>query len=259
MEISKSFVVNAPADAAWAFLTEPARVVRCLPGATLGDQVDERTYAGTIAIRVGPVQASYRGTMKFERLDRESLTAEIAAQGQETRGRGGARMKMVSRLAAITPTETEISVTSDVQVVGLLAQFGRGMIRDVSDQLFQKFVDCARAELESATAAASPSPDAVPVGAEETETAAEPALATTAAAEAAVAAVSPVVPVAAPLTTLPAAVVPPAAVPPAAEPIDALSLGGAALGRAAGRTVRRPVFWIAVILLLLVLFWVFSR
>jgi uncharacterized protein len=252
MEISKSFVVNAPAAAAWEFLTTPARVARCLPGAALGEAVDERTRSGTIGIKVGPVQASYRGTMRFERLDREAWTAELSAQGQETRGRGGAQMRMTSRLVERAPGETEVHVTSDVQVVGLLAQFGRGMIQDVSDQLFQRFVDCARAELEAAPAALTP--------AEVPAVAAEAVAESGAAPPATAAAAGPRPPDAAPAR--PAAVPPapaPVAVPHAAEPIDALSLGGAALGRAAGRAARRPVVWVAVLLLVLLLAWLISR
>ena len=254
MEISKSFVVNAPAAAAWEFLTTPARVVRCLPGAALGEAVDERTHAGTISIKVGPVQASYRGTMRFERLDAEARTAEIVASGQETRGRGGAQMRMTSRMVERAPGETEVHVTSDVQVVGLLAQFGRGMIQDVSDQLFQRFVDCARAELEAAPATPTP-PEAVAVAAD--------AVAESVAAPPAPAAAAGPASVDAAPAPRPAATIPPAATPTpaphAAEPIDALSLGGAALGRAAGRAARRPVVWAVVLLLVLALVWLISR
>ncbi|HEX6746171.1 MAG TPA: SRPBCC family protein [Longimicrobium sp.] len=247
MEISKSFVVNAPAAAAWEFLTEPARVVRCLPGAALGEQVDEHSHAGTISIKVGPVQASYRGTMRFERLDRDALTAEISAQGQETRGRGGAKMTMTSRLVEITPSETEIHVTSDVQVMGVLAQFGRGMIQDVSDQLFQKFVDCARATLESPAPAeaapATPVPATIPIA--DAGPPIDPG--------------SPVPSAAAAVPLAAASAVPAATLPVAGEPIDALSLGGAALGRAAGRAARRPVVWVAALAIVLVVVWLFRR
>jgi len=153
IDIAKNFVVKAPRSAAWDFLTDPSRVVRCLPGAALTNQIDERTYAGTVTVKVGPVTASFKGTMRFERLDRESWTAEMVAAGQEVRGKGGADMRMTSQLVERTAGETEVTVTSQVNIVGVLAQFGRGMIQDVSDQLFQKFVDAARAELEPAASA----------------------------------------------------------------------------------------------------------
>jgi hypothetical protein len=150
MEISKSFVVKASPEAAWNFLTDPARVARCLPGAQITDKVDDRTYTGTITMKVGPVAASYKGKMTFAELDPVARTAALVASGQDVRGKGGADMRMTSRLVERAPGETEVHITSQVNVVGILAQFGRGMIQDVSDQMFDKFVAAARAELETA-------------------------------------------------------------------------------------------------------------
>ena len=170
MEISKSFLVHASPEAAWNFLTDPVRVARCLPGAAITNQVDERTHAGTITVKVGPVTATYKGTMRFERLDPAARTAEIVAAGQDVRGKGGADMRMTSTLVERAPGETEVRITSQVNVMGILAQFGRGMIQDVSDQMFGTFVEAVRAELErpddSATAppAAAPPIDALALG-----------------------------------------------------------------------------------------------
>jgi carbon monoxide dehydrogenase subunit G len=141
--------VKASPEAAWAFLTDPNRVARCLPGAQITNKIDEKTYAGTITMKVGPVAASYKGTMTFEQLDATARTAAIVAAGQDVRGKGGADMRMTSRLIERAPSETEIQITSQVNVMGILAQFGRGMIQDVSDQMFDKFVAAARAELET--------------------------------------------------------------------------------------------------------------
>ncbi len=154
--IEKSFVVNAPAGAVWDFLTDPRRVAHCLPGAAITEQVDDKTYAGTMTVKVGPVTAAYRGKLRFDRLDPEAREAELSGTGQETRGKGGADMRMHSRIVERSPTESEVTVRSDVNVVGVLAQFGRGMIQDVSDQLFQKFSDAMRRELEGAATAARP-------------------------------------------------------------------------------------------------------
>ena len=151
--IEKHFVVNAARDEVWAFLTDPSRVAGCLPGAAITGQVDEQTHAGTIAVKVGPVSARYKGTVRFERLDQDEGVAEIAAAGQDARGKGGADMRMTSRVAARGPAETEVSVASTVNVTGILAQFGRGMIQDVSDQMFRQFTDAMRVELESHPAA----------------------------------------------------------------------------------------------------------
>jgi carbon monoxide dehydrogenase subunit G len=152
--IEKRFVVAAPAAAVWEFLTDPAKVASCLPGAAITGKEDDTTWVGTMTVKVGPVTASYRGKLRFERLDAEAREAEIAASGQETRGKGGADMRMKSRVVERGPRETEVTVASDVNVVGVLAQFGRGMIQDVSDQLFRKFTEGMRRQLEAEPGAA---------------------------------------------------------------------------------------------------------
>ena len=219
MQIEKSFTVRAPAAAVWEFLTDPARVAGCLPGAAITGQVDEKSYGGTMTVKVGPVTASYRGTMRFERLDAAAREAEIVASGQETRGKGGADMRMTSRVVERAPGETEVTVISVVNIVGVLAQLGGRMIQDVSDQLFQKFTECMRRQLEVPAAAAPSAP---------------------------VAAVAP---------DMPAVAAPP---PPAvSEPqaLDLGALGAAAAGRAATRALRRPAFWIAVLVVAAVVYW----
>lgn len=206
IQIEKSFTIKAPPDAVWAFLTDPYRVAGCLPGAAITEKLDENSYAGTITIKVGPVTANYRGKMRFEKLDPAAREAEIAGVGQETRGKGGADMKMKSRVISLPDGSTQVTVNSDVNVVGALAQFGRGMIQDVSDQLFQKFTDAMRRDLEAAPTAAS-------------ESAAAP---------------------------------PP---PPVADALDVGSIGAAAAGRAAARTLRKPAFWIILIILAVIIYW----
>jgi len=220
MEISKSFVVKAPAAAVWSFLTDPVRVARCLPGAAITNQVDERTHAGTITVKVGPVAATYKGTMRFERLDPAARTAEIVASGQDMRGKGGADMRMTSTLVERAPRETEVTITSQVNVMGILAQLGRGMIQDVSDQMFGTFVAAARAELEKpdapGSAAASNAPGNVTSSG------------TSSAASA------------------------PAPPPP---PIEVLSFGSAVAGRAAARAVAKPVVWVVILIVVISLYW----
>jgi uncharacterized protein len=225
MQIEKSFVVKAPASAVWEFLTDPYKVASCLPGAAITEKVDEQAYTGTMTVKVGPVTASYRGKMRFERLDAAAGEADIVASGQETRGKGGADMRMKSRVVERAPGETEVTVVSDVNVMGILAQFGRGMIQDVSDQLFQKFTDAMRRQLETA-----PAPVAVPVAPEAPVSSAAPEME-----------VPSATPPPAPAPTLPA--------------LDVGALGAQAAGRAAGRTLQRPGFWIAAIVLALILYW----
>ncbi len=211
MKIEKQFTVRAPADRVWAFLTDPHRVARCLPGAAITGQEDEHTYTGSVTVKVGPVQSSYTGKIRFEKLDAATRTAELTARGQDVRGKGGAEMRMTSRLVE-RGAVTEVTVVSEVSVTGILAQFGRGMIQDVSDHMFQQFTEAMRTELEGNAVPASRSG------------ASDPA--------------------------------PPASPPQA---IDAVSLGTAVAGRAARRAAGRPAFWVAVVLVLLAVYWLFVR
>ena len=157
------FVVKAPPDVVWAHLIDPYKVAPALPGATVTEKVDERTYKGTITVKVGPVSARYRGTAHFETLDAANRTMEMLGSAQDVAGRGGADLKMTSRLVERAPDETEVSVVSEVNVTGILAQFGRGMIQDVSNQMFQKFTEAVRAQLEQPVAAQAAPLETAPV------------------------------------------------------------------------------------------------
>lgn len=245
--IEKQFVVNAARRDVWAFLTDPSRVAGCLPGAAIAEQVDERTHAGTIAVKVGPVSARYKGTVRFERLDEGEGVAEIAAAGQDVRGKGGADMRMTSRVVERGPAETEVTVSSTVNISGILAQFGRGLIQDVSDQMFRQFTDAMRAALESPAApadvaaqvgdrAASDSPkEGADAMRPATDSAGTP---------------RPVADSAGAQATGDRASGRGARDDDA---IDAVSLGSTVGKRALGRLVRRPGFWLAVVIVAAIL------
>jgi carbon monoxide dehydrogenase subunit G len=160
MQIEQKCSINAPPQNVWAFLIDPYQVVSCLPGATIVDKIDDRTYTGAITVKVGPVTATYKGRICFERLAPDSYEAEITGQGQEERGRGGAEMRMVSRLHRLESGGTEVAVSAEVNLIGLLAQFGRGVIQDVSDQLFQQFTASMKHKLEASSPGGRPHPPA---------------------------------------------------------------------------------------------------
>ncbi len=169
-EIVKTFVVRSSPEQVWSFLIDPERVARCLPGAAITGKLDDKTWQGTMTVKVGPVSSSYKGKVAFEKLDPSSRTAEIVARGQDVRGRGGADLRLTSTLAQKAPGETEVTTTSRVNITGILAQMGRGMVQDVSDQMFQIFSQRVRAELESPApaAAATAVPAAAPAALEPT-------------------------------------------------------------------------------------------
>jgi carbon monoxide dehydrogenase subunit G len=248
MKIEKTFTIRAPSSAVWAFLTDPHRVARALPGAAIAEEIDPATYAGTITVKVGPISTSYRGKMHFERLDQQSGTAEIVASGQDVRGKGGAQMRMTSRVSEQTPGETQVNVKSDVTITGLLAQMGRGMIDDVSNQMFERFSAAMQAELEPAASTPGPADAAARVGGE----AGRAGTGSTPSTEASRASSSNAVG-GAPLASAAGAHA------TAAPPIEVVSFGGKVVARALRRTTRRPGFWVAVVLLLVVLYWVWLR
>ena len=140
MEIAKTFVVNATPEAVWSFLVDLPRVARCLPGAAIGERLDEKTSSGTMTIKVGPVSSTYRGKVVFERLDAAARTAELVATGQDVRGKGGADLRLTSSVKPLPGGKTEVTAVSLVNVTGILAQMGRGMIQDVSDEMFQNLL-----------------------------------------------------------------------------------------------------------------------
>ncbi len=160
--IEERFTVRAPPQAVWEFLVDPRRVVTCLPGAELTEVVDEHTFLGAVKVKVGPVTVAYKGKVLLGERDDATRTVRMTGEGRESGGAGAARMTMESRVVE-APGGAEVSVRSDVDVAGRLVQLGRGMIEQVSHQLFAQFAGNVRAALEAAPAgegapAAAPAP-----------------------------------------------------------------------------------------------------
>jgi len=242
-EIVKKFVVKAEPQAVWQFLIDPERVASCLPGAAITGKLDDKTWTGTMSVNVGPVSSSYKGKIVFEKLDEASMTADLAAVGQDVKGRGGADMKMKSVVRKNDAGETEVTASSQVNITGILAQMGRGMIQDVSDQMFQIFSQRLRAQLEG-TPAATPAPppsSATPAPPPAAATPAPPPAAATPAPPPA-AAIPATAPAAAPPAD--AATTASTALPPKPEVLDVGAIGGRAAVNAASRAVRNPTVWI---------------
>lgn len=145
MRIEKTFRVDAPIERAWEFITDPHRVAACMPGAELDEVVDERTFKGRVGVKVGPVQARYRGEARFEELDPERHTLRVVGQGM---GDGSANVEMTGALRSLEDGGTEYSVAAVVSVGGRMAQVGSRLTQFVSDRLFDQFVSRIRQELE---------------------------------------------------------------------------------------------------------------
>lgn len=150
--IEERFTVRATPEAVWAFLIDPARVVTCLPGAELTEVVDPRTFHGAVKVKVGPVTVGYKGKVHLVEIDEAGKRVRMTGEGREAGGAGSARMNMESRLTPQPGGLTEVVVVSEVDVVGRLVQLGRGMIEQVSHQVFLQFAERVRAHLESPAA-----------------------------------------------------------------------------------------------------------
>ncbi len=152
IRIEKTFKVQEPLENVWKFLSDPKKVAGCVPGAKITEAVDDRTYKGLIRVQVGPSVTDYKGQIHIERLDGEKHEIEIVGKGQDVRGKGSASMKMTGTVQSLPDGSSEVVSVSEVNVIGLLAQFGARMIQEVSNQVFAEFTAnlCARLQQERA-------------------------------------------------------------------------------------------------------------
>jgi carbon monoxide dehydrogenase subunit G len=161
VDLTNEFRVPLAVDEAWAVLTDIERIAPCMPGAAL-EGVEGDDYMGTVKVKVGPMTAQYRGTVRFLERDEPGHRAVLRAEGRETRGQGNAA-------ATITATITRdgdgaaVAVVTDLTISGKVAQFGRGVLGDVSTRLMGQFVDCLQKDLAAAESSApAPPPREVP-------------------------------------------------------------------------------------------------
>jgi uncharacterized protein len=156
VKIEKSFQVKEPVEKVWQFLSDPRKVVTCVPGAQITEQVDERTYKGAISVKVGPSVTDYKGEVQIVRLDPQAHEIEILGKGQDVRGKGSASMKMTGKLTALPDGGTEVATASELNVVGILAQMGNRVINEVSNIMFEKFTNDFQQKLQAGPDQAAP-------------------------------------------------------------------------------------------------------
>ncbi|MEW6470742.1 MAG: SRPBCC family protein [Actinomycetota bacterium] len=138
MELTNEFVVGVEIDEAWAVLTDVERIAPCMPGAEL-QEVAGDDYRGIVKVKVGPIVAQYKGTATFVERDETGHRAVLRAEGRDTRGQGNAN----ATITAILIPEgggTRVKVMTELTVTGRAAQFGRGVLADVSNKLIDQFV-----------------------------------------------------------------------------------------------------------------------
>jgi uncharacterized protein len=148
MEFDNSFEVPLPVEEAWKVLMDIRRVAPCMPGAELTDVVDERTYKGRIAVRLGPVALAFAGTVRFEEIDEANHSARVAAQGSDAKGRGSANASAAFRLEP-TAGGSKVLVHTDLTLAGAVAQYGRGVgiIQMTAAQIITQFANNLKAQL----------------------------------------------------------------------------------------------------------------
>ena len=145
MKITEEFTVSVPVDQAWEVLTDLADIAPCMPGAQLTG-FDAGVYQGKVRIKVGPVISEFAGTARFAEKDDNAHRAVIDARGKDSRGAGNASAMITAGLRA-DGDRTVVSVDTDLKISGKVAQFGSGMIKQVSEKLLGQFVECLESKL----------------------------------------------------------------------------------------------------------------
>lgn len=148
-KIAERFEVQAPVERVWQYLIDPASVVQCLPGAELLESNDDRTFVGQIKVKVGPLSMSYKGKGSFTEMNDETHTVRMVGEAREVSGSGSTKVTMVSIVTALDGGGSQVSVDADINLVGRIVQFGRGMIEEVSRQMFHQFATCVKSRLEA--------------------------------------------------------------------------------------------------------------
>jgi len=146
MRIENEFLVDAPIDQVWAYLLDVEKIAPCAPGAELTEIVDERTWKGKVNVRVGPVTMSFAGTVTLQERDDAAHRAVLKADGREQRGKGAASALVTSRLEQ-AESGTRVVIETDLTISGAAAQYGRGMIGDVSKRMTNEFARCLKANM----------------------------------------------------------------------------------------------------------------
>jgi carbon monoxide dehydrogenase subunit G len=161
MRLEHSFEVGVPIERAWDVLLDIEQIAPCMPGAALSE-FDGESFTGMVKVKLGPVSLSYKGKGRFVERDEAARKVVIKASGQDSRGAGAAAATVTAQLHVAGDASTRVDVVTDLDISGKAAQFGRGMIGDVSSKLLGQFVDCLTTKLatEAPTRPPTPTPGA---------------------------------------------------------------------------------------------------
>ncbi len=155
-QIVNEFTVNRPIDEAWPIICDVERIAPCLPGAQL-EEIEGDVYRGKVKVKLGAVTAQFKGEAKFVERDDVAHKAKLKGKGRDTGGRGNAEADIYAEAEALSPTSTKCTVVADLHITGKVAQFGRGILGDVSKKLIDQFASNLNTMLDEQ----GPTPDDV--------------------------------------------------------------------------------------------------
>jgi carbon monoxide dehydrogenase subunit G len=164
-QLVNEFTVNRPIDEAWAVITDVERIAPCLPGAQL-QEIEGDVYRGVVKVKLGSITPQFKGQASFDERDDAAHRAVLKAEGRDTGGRGNAAAEITAQAESLSPTSTRVVVSTDLHITGKVAQFGRGIIGDVSKKLMSQFADNLNEMLDTQPLAGSEATaaDAAPNG-----------------------------------------------------------------------------------------------
>jgi carbon monoxide dehydrogenase subunit G len=139
-QLINEFTVNRPIEEAWPLITDLERIAPCLPGAEL-QEIEGPTYRGVVKVKLGAISSQFKGEAHFVERDDDNYRAVIKGAGRDTGGRGNASAEITAQAESLSPTSTRVAVTTDLHITGKVAQFGRGIMGDVSSKLMAQFAD----------------------------------------------------------------------------------------------------------------------
>jgi carbon monoxide dehydrogenase subunit G len=154
VKINNEFTVSVPVQQAWDVMLDLQKIAPCLPGAAIQDEKGDGEYDGTMKVKIGPITANYKGTVKIEEADEQNHRAVLQATGRDARGQGTASATIVSTLQEESSDSTKVSVETDMKLTGRAAQFGRGIAQDVATKMLNQFAECLERETPTTAAAA---------------------------------------------------------------------------------------------------------
>jgi carbon monoxide dehydrogenase subunit G len=163
MQLENSFTVGAPPSRVFAYLLDVNKIVGCVPGAELSEVVDPTTFKGKVKIKVGPITVAYSGTARIVNRDDANHAATLEAEGRETTGPGSARASARMTVEA-DGASSVVKILTDYNVAGRVAQFGRGVMEDVSRRIVNDMAACIKANVEAAEPGAGGGSAAAPSG-----------------------------------------------------------------------------------------------